>query len=76
MVSVIVDGLLAQGKPALRFINPVLYKATASIGYDVIDHNNKQPGCPAGFPAVKGWDALSGLGTPVFDALETVLLAK
>jgi len=76
MVSVINDALLSEGKPPVGFINPVLYKSTKHIGFDVTDGNNKQLGCPAGFPAVKGWDALSGFGTPIFDALETILRAE
>jgi len=26
--------------------------------------NNKAEFCPSGFPAVAGWDAITGLGTP------------
>eukprot|EP00494_Astrolonche_serrata_P018187 UN18379 len=60
MVSVINDGLISAGKPPVGFINQVLYKV-GTLGLDIVDGNNKVGGCPAGFPAVKGWDAITGI---------------
>ena len=70
-----VNALRAKdGKATVGFVNPVLYKAGAHLGFDVTDGNNKNPSCPAGFPARAGWDAVSGLGTPTFDKLKELLL--
>jgi len=76
MISVINDMLVAAGKPPVGFINPTLYAAAAagnSLGYDVTTGNNKAGGCPKGFDAAKGWDPVTGLGTPVFSKLKSVL---
>ena len=73
MVSVINDLLLSQGKAPVGFINPALYQNSHKVGYDVVTGNNKQ-GCPSGFPAVKGWDAMTGVGTPLFNNLKSILM--
>jgi len=79
MVAVINDLLVASGKPTVGFINPALYAAAESgaadfLGFDVVTGNNKHSGCKAGFPAVEGWDAMTGLGTPTFQKLKSVLV--
>lgn len=51
------------------FINPVLYKSSGGVGFDVVEGNNKAQFCPAGFNAAKGWDAVSGLGERATTAL-------
>ena len=43
------------------------------LGFDVTSGNNKVGGCPAGFPALAGWDAVTGFGTPVYDKLRALL---
>jgi len=66
----------ASGKP-LGFLNPLLYKMQAdSPGTftDVIKGDNfcTEDGCFAsckGFNASKGWDPVTGLGTPVADKM-------
>jgi tripeptidyl-peptidase-1 len=73
MISVINDMLLSQGKPPVGFINPLLYQKLQEVGFDVVTGNNKQ-GCPSGFPATKGWDAMTGVGTPLFDHLKNILI--
>lgn len=79
MVAVVNDLLADAGKPTVGFINPALYAAAESskadfLGFDVTTGNNKHSGCKAGFPAVEGWDAVTGLGTPSFQKLKTVLM--
>jgi tripeptidyl-peptidase-1 len=61
---------LQAGKSSLGFINPFLYKSAsyASAYYDVTSGNNADGCCP-GFNAYKGWDPVTGLGTPNFDFL-------
>ncbi|PRP86285.1 tripeptidyl peptidase I precursor [Planoprotostelium fungivorum] len=72
MVSIINGLRLKAGKKPVGFINPLLYKAaTVTQGrayYDVTSGNNGDWLCP-GFDAVKGWDPVTGLGTPNFDVL-------
>ncbi|KAF8159850.1 peptidase S8/S53 domain-containing protein [Crassisporium funariophilum] len=63
------DFRLSKGKTSLGFINPLIY-STASKGFtDITSGSN--PGCgTTGFTAGKGWDPVTGLGTPNFIALQ------
>ena len=74
MVSVINDMLINDGKAPVGFINPVLYQNANNIGVDILTGNNKQ-GCPSGFSAVPGWDAITGVGSPLFDKLKAALVS-
>ena len=68
VLSLVNDALLAAGKPTLGFLNPWLYKK----GYQAFTDITKGSalGCNEtgldGFPAAKGWDAVTGFGTPNF----------
>jgi tripeptidyl-peptidase-1 len=64
IVALVHDALLAEGRPTLGFLNPLLYSRGAAAFKDVISGSSF--GCnTTGFPAATGWDAASGLGTPV-----------
>ena len=64
VIALINDALLAQGRPSLGFLNPWLYSSAVNGLRDVTVGSNR--GCDTvGFSAVKGWDAATGLGTPV-----------
>jgi len=81
MVSVVNDHLVAQNKPTVGFVNPMLYAAAKAgdsgfLGFDVTVGNNKNSGCKAGFPAAVGWDPVSGLGTPQWEKLKAALGLK
>merc|ERR1712107_732198 len=79
LVAVINDLLVASGKPPVGFINPVLYAAAEStdfLGFDVVSGNNKHSWCSAGFPAIEGWDAVTGFGTPKFQKLKGILMPE
>ncbi|KAJ6560214.1 subtilisin-like protein [Mycena capillaripes] len=67
-VALLNDGRLKKGLPSLGFLNPLLYsKATSGLN-DITVGNN--PGCGTeGFNATKGWDPVTGLGTPNFAKL-------
>ncbi|CAK5267479.1 unnamed protein product [Mycena citricolor] len=68
VVGLINDQLAAAGKPPLGFLNPFLYKNAAALN-DITTGNNV--GCNSnGFPALAGWDPVTGLGTPNFAALK------
>eukprot|EP00937_MAST-01D_sp_MAST-1D-sp2_P000959 g959.t1 len=66
----------AKGRPAVGFLNPLLYKvaaATPQAFNDITEGNNActESGClcKTGFGAAPGWDAATGLGTPNFGRL-------
>ncbi|KAF2439621.1 subtilisin-like protein [Karstenula rhodostoma CBS 690.94] len=62
------DALIAHGKPTLGFLNPWLYKKGKAAFVDVT--SGSALGCNmTGFPATKGWDPVTGFGTPRFDKL-------
>lgn len=68
ILSLVNDALAASGKRPLGFLNPWLY----SIGYKGLNDitQGSAVGCGVdGFPAVKGWDPVTGLGTPDFPKL-------
>jgi len=66
------DHRLAHGKPSLGFINPLIYSKASSGFNDITSGSN--PGCGTeGFTAVKGWDPVTGLGTPDFLKLKKLL---
>ncbi|KZV99716.1 hypothetical protein EXIGLDRAFT_745985 [Exidia glandulosa HHB12029] len=61
--------LIAAGKPVLGFLNPWMY-ANPGMFNDITTGSN--PGCnTTGFPALAGWDPVTGLGTPNYVAMRT-----
>ncbi|KAJ7126440.1 subtilisin-like protein [Mycena crocata] len=72
LVALLNDALLAEGRSPLGFLNPLLYKRGAHAFNDIVVGSN--PGCGTkGFNATKGWDPVTGLGTPDFKALKRVV---
>ncbi|EJT78279.1 LOW QUALITY PROTEIN: hypothetical protein GGTG_03381 [Gaeumannomyces tritici R3-111a-1] len=78
MVALLNAARRAAGLPPLGFLNPMLYRAAAAAAFaDVVDGSSV--GCrretaafgPGGarWNATAGWDPVTGLGTPRFDAL-------
>jgi tripeptidyl-peptidase-1 len=74
LISLINDELVAAGKPTVGFINPTLYQSDG-LGFDVLEGENTKFPCRAGFIAQKGWDAVTGLGTPLMENLKKILIA-
>jgi subtilase family serine protease len=78
--GLIAVGNQMAGRP-LGFINPALYKIGASDKAktdfrDITTGNNNQPEVGVdGFPAVAGWDPVTGLGSPIADKLLPDLIA-
>ncbi|KAJ3535677.1 hypothetical protein NM688_g6943 [Phlebia brevispora] len=73
VIALINDARVAANKPPLGFLNPFLYKYSETIFNDITKGNN--PGCGTeGFSATKGWDPVTGLGTPKFEALKEAAL--
>lgn len=68
VITLVNDALLASGKPTLGFLNPWLYAEGYKALTDVTI--GSAIGCGgSGFPATKGWDAVTGFGTPIFKKL-------
>ncbi len=55
----------AQNGKAAGFINPVIYAAKAKPAFRDITKGANFIGTPKGFTAGKGWDACTGLGSPI-----------
>ena len=68
-----------HGKTSIGFANPLLYKmyaADKSSFTDITSGNNycTESCCGSvGYVATKGWDAVTGLGTPVFPKMQNYL---
>ena len=73
MVSLLNDVRIAAGLPSLGFLNPWLYTNGFNGLNDIVGGNN--PGCGTeGFTAGKGWDPVTGLGTPNFGLLKGLVV--
>lgn len=64
-----------QGKSPLGFLNPLIYKFReafydVTIGYNTLDGNCSS--APA-WPAAKGWDPVTGVGTPNYAKLAAIV---
>ncbi|KAG6910773.1 hypothetical protein DXG01_007660 [Tephrocybe rancida] len=72
-VSLLNDVRLAKGKPPLGFLNPLIYSKGVDAGFNdiTVGHNS---GCgTTGFNATKGWDPVTGFGTPNFGKLKKLV---
>ena len=72
------DLRLQNGKPPLGFLNPFLYQSASAL--TDITTGASGGGCGGGgmgegFAAVKGWDPVTGLGTPDYAKLAKAVLA-
>jgi len=71
IVALLNDIRLTAGKSTLGFLNPLFY-SNPSVFTDITDGNN--PGCGTnGFYCAQGWDPVTGLGTPNFESLSTLV---
>ncbi|KAJ7765733.1 subtilisin-like protein [Mycena metata] len=69
VIGLLNSELLSAGKPVLGYLNPWLYANPGAFN-DITSGSN--PGCGTqGFPAVKGWDPVTGLGSPNYPAMRT-----
>jgi len=74
LFSLLNDLRLQNGKPALGFLNPMIYENMAAFN-DVTTGSNGGGSCGAGWPAKAGWDAATGVGTPNYAKLAKVVAA-
>lgn len=73
VITLVNEARYDVGKSSVGFINPTLY-AHPSVLNDITSGGNQGCGTP-GFTAVKGWDPVTGLGTPNFVKLVALYLA-
>ena len=70
-------GLLAlnnqQNSTTAGFINPLIYTAQAKSAFNDITKGTNYNGTPVGFKAGPGWDACTGLGSPIGTQLISLL---
>ncbi|KAH8978364.1 subtilisin-like protein [Lactarius hatsudake] len=72
IISLLNDHLISKGSTPLGFLNPWLYGTGLPGLNDIMSGSN--PGCNTdGFPAVAGWDPVTGLGTLDFTKLEEII---
>lgn len=75
VLALVNDALIAQGRPPMGFINPWLYAYGYKALTDITEGSSF--GCNTnGFPAQKGWDAVTGFGTPNFGKLLEAVFVK
>jgi tripeptidyl-peptidase-1 len=81
IVSLLNEQRLNAGKAALGFLNPWIYQSASSnpnAFYDVTQGDNVAADCCAsselgGFNTAAGWDPVTGVGTPNYDVLKTLI---
>jgi tripeptidyl-peptidase-1 len=78
LISLLNEQRFAKNMPAMGFLNPFLYKNADCFtdivkGTNAIGRGGQQ--LKYGYAAAEGWDAATGLGTPVFSKLSTAALA-
>ena len=76
IVGLLNEARMAAGKTSLGYLNQLIYKKLGPAGAfnDVTKGSN--PGCDTqGFPAAKGWDPVTGWGTPDFGKIRDMVLA-
>ncbi|KZP09215.1 subtilisin-like protein [Athelia psychrophila] len=72
VIALLNDYLISQGKPPLGFLNPFLYSKGYKGFKDIVSGGNE--GCGTdGFKALKGWDPVTGFGTPDFVELQKLV---
>jgi tripeptidyl-peptidase-1 len=74
MITLINEERIKAGKSAVGFLNPVLYQNADAIVKDVVSGNNAACNT-TGFATGEGWDPVTGLGTPKYDAMLDVFMS-
>jgi len=71
VITLLNDFRMSKGKGSLGFLNPLLY-SNPNVLNDITSGDN--PGCGTnGFTARKGWDPVTGLGTPNFPKMQKIV---
>lgn len=73
VLTLINEERYAIGKGSVGFVNPTLYKNPQVLN-DITNGSN--PNCgSSGFKTAKGWDPVTGLGTPNYPAMLGLFLS-
>jgi len=80
VVALLNEDRLSRNLPVLGFLNPLLYRLASGhpeAFNDVVMGNNKCSAgsicCDTGFGAARGWDAVTGWGSPNFKVMQQIL---
>merc|ERR1739838_535597 len=73
LVSLLNEARVKAGKPVMGYLNPWLYQypeafTDITVGTNAIGRGGESLG-KYGFECTKGWDPVSGLGTPIFSKM-------
>jgi kumamolisin len=63
----------AQNGKSAGFLQPAIYAAKGKAAFNDITSGTNYTGTPVGFNAGPGWDACTGLGTPIGTKLIAVV---
>lgn len=78
VIALLNDARLRANKPVMGFLNPWIYANGASVLNDITTGGSK--GCSqvpyASWNATKGWDPVTGLGTPNFAEMKKVAVGN
>ncbi|ETS87890.1 hypothetical protein PFICI_01718 [Pestalotiopsis fici W106-1] len=74
IITLINSERMHAGKGSVGFINPVLYSNPGVLN-DVMTGSNKGCGIGQAFRATRGWDAVTGLGTPDYKRLRHLFMS-
>jgi tripeptidyl-peptidase-1 len=73
IIALLNDARFQAGKTSLGFLNPLIYSHPSAFN-DITSGSN--PGCESwGFFAAKGWDPITGWGSPDFLRLKKLVLS-
>jgi len=76
IISLLNDKRLSAGKPTLGFLNNWIYQTAAAHSdafFDVTTGSNGDGCCGSGFQCARGWDPITGVGTPNYVKLVNYL---
>ena len=73
MISLINNDRLHAGKKVLGFVNPAMYQNPQMFN-DVETGYNSGCGATPAFNAAKGWDPVTGLGSPDYQRMRDVFM--
>ncbi|KAI0433440.1 peptidase S8/S53 domain-containing protein [Xylaria sp. FL1042] len=74
IITLINSERMHAGKGPVGFINPVLY-SNPDILNDVLTGANQGCGIDPAFRAARGWDAVTGLGTPDYEQMRRLFMS-
>lgn len=74
IISLLNDLRFQNGKPSMGFLNPFLYQNAAALNDITTGHNEGCDPGDRGFTASKGWDPVTGNGSPNYQLLAKAAL--